>query len=100
MVQTTILANARLVLEAETLTGHVVLTDGIITAIGQGKVLPKEAVDCAGDWFSPGLIETSCPNVLWDSVVGMTGTMIASAARNTFSDRVEILGGQSSRITS
>ena len=35
MVQTTILANARLVLQAETLTGHVVLTDGIITGIGQ-----------------------------------------------------------------
>ena len=63
MAQTTILANARLVLEAETLTGHVVLTDGIITEIGQGKVLPKGAVDCAGDWLSPGLIELHTDNL-------------------------------------
>ena len=57
MVTTTILANARLVLETETRMGHVVMTDGVITDMGLG------AVDCDGDFLSPGLIELHTDNL-------------------------------------
>ncbi len=63
MVETTILANARLVLETETVTGHVVLKDGLIAEIGQGTAVPKGALDCDGDWLSPGLIELHTDNL-------------------------------------
>jgi len=63
MADTTILANARLVLQTGALTGHVVIRDGIITDIGSGAAIPTGAVDCAGDWLSPGLIELHTDNL-------------------------------------
>ncbi len=42
----------------------------------------------------------SCSKVRYESVVGMTGTKTASAHLKTFSESVEIVGGQSRMITS
>ena len=63
MTQDTILANATLVLQDLTVTGHVVLRDGVIADIDTGKALPKGAQDCEGDVVAPGLIELHTDNL-------------------------------------
>ena len=57
-----ILANARLVLPTEVIHGHLVLRDGLIAEIGQGRALPAGALDCQGDLLMPGLIELHTDN--------------------------------------
>ena len=57
-----ILANATLVLPGETRRGHVVIRGGEIAEIGSGAV-PAGAVDCEGDFLSPGLIELHTDNL-------------------------------------
>lgn len=59
----TILANAMLVLPDEVVAGHLVLRDGRIAAIGQGRSVPSGAIDCGGDLLSPGLIELHTDNL-------------------------------------
>jgi alpha-D-ribose 1-methylphosphonate 5-triphosphate diphosphatase len=61
--QDLVLANARLVLEAETLTGSLLVRDGRIEAVDSGARLPAGAVDCEGDWLAPGLIELHTDNL-------------------------------------
>ncbi|MBY5934711.1 alpha-D-ribose 1-methylphosphonate 5-triphosphate diphosphatase [Tateyamaria omphalii] len=63
MTQDTILANARLVLPDEVITGHVVLRDGVIAEIGTGAAVPAGALDCEGDYLAPGLIELHTDNL-------------------------------------
>lgn len=63
MTQDTILANAKLVLPAEVVTGHVVLRDGMISEIGTGASVPAGALDCRGDFLAPGLIELHTDNL-------------------------------------
>jgi alpha-D-ribose 1-methylphosphonate 5-triphosphate diphosphatase len=59
----TVLANARLVLPDEVVTGSVCLRDGRIAAIEPGAAVPRGATDCAGDWLAPGLIELHTDNL-------------------------------------
>ncbi|HET7408897.1 MAG TPA: alpha-D-ribose 1-methylphosphonate 5-triphosphate diphosphatase, partial [Paracoccaceae bacterium] len=59
----TVLANARLVLPDEVVTGALVIRDGRIAAIDQGPAVPRGAVDCGGDYLSPGLIELHTDNL-------------------------------------
>ncbi len=59
----TILANATLVLEDETITGHLRLSGGIIADIGTGAGVPPGAIDCGGDIVAPGLIELHTDNL-------------------------------------
>lgn len=59
----TILANATLVLPAETLRGQIRLRDGIIADIAGGAQLPVGAIDCGGDLVLPGLIELHTDNL-------------------------------------
>ncbi|MCB6179782.1 alpha-D-ribose 1-methylphosphonate 5-triphosphate diphosphatase [Rhodobacter sp. Har01] len=59
----TILANARLVLPDEVLTGSLKMTDGRITAIDPGGAVPPGALDCGGDLVMPGLIELHTDNL-------------------------------------
>ncbi|HMM08353.1 MAG TPA: alpha-D-ribose 1-methylphosphonate 5-triphosphate diphosphatase [Paracoccus solventivorans] len=59
----TILANATLVLPAETLRGHIRLRDGIVADIAGGAQLPAGAIDCGGDLVLPGLIELHTDNL-------------------------------------
>ena len=60
---TLVLANARLVLEAETVTGSLVVRDGRIAAIDTGAAVPPGAEDCDGDLLAPGLIELHTDNL-------------------------------------
>lgn len=59
----TILANAMLVLPTEVVAGHLVLRDGRIAEIGQGRAIPAGATDCGGDLLAPGLIELHTDNL-------------------------------------
>ena len=63
MTQDLILANARLVLEDEVVTGHIRVQDGWIADIGHGTAIPAGAVDCNGDYLAPGLIELHTDNL-------------------------------------
>ncbi|MEX0310316.1 MAG: alpha-D-ribose 1-methylphosphonate 5-triphosphate diphosphatase [Tateyamaria sp.] len=63
MTQDTILANARLVLPTEVITGHVCIRDGLIADIGSGSAVPAGALDCDGDFVAPGLIELHTDNL-------------------------------------
>lgn len=59
----TILANARLVLSDEVVTGSITLRDGLIAAIDTGARLARGALDCDGDLVMPGLIELHTDNL-------------------------------------
>jgi alpha-D-ribose 1-methylphosphonate 5-triphosphate diphosphatase len=59
----TILANARLVLPGETVTGSLLLREGRIAAIDTGTAIPPGAQDMAGDLLMPGLIELHTDNL-------------------------------------
>ena len=50
MTQHIILANAKLVLPNEILTGSLAIKEGIITAIDQGATVPKGAINWVGDY--------------------------------------------------
>ena len=58
-----VLANARLVLPDEVLTGSLVIEDGSIAGIGTGGHVPAGATDCEGDLLVPGLIELHTDNL-------------------------------------
>ena len=58
-----ILANARLVLEDEVVSGGLVVRDGRIAAIDTGSSVPPGAEDCGGDHLAPGLIELHTDNL-------------------------------------
>ncbi|MEL7211931.1 MAG: alpha-D-ribose 1-methylphosphonate 5-triphosphate diphosphatase [Pseudomonadota bacterium] len=57
------LANARLVLSDEVLTGSVTIEQGVISEISEGDQVPSGAVDCGGDFVLPGLVELHTDNV-------------------------------------
>lgn len=57
------LANARLVLGDEVVTGSLTVKDGKIVALDQGLGVPAGAVDCDGDYVAPGLIELHTDNL-------------------------------------
>ena len=57
------LANARLVLPDQVLTGAITIADGQIVEIREGDAIPAGAVDCAGDLVTPGLVELHTDNL-------------------------------------
>ena len=59
----TVLANARLVLPDEIVTGALVIEGETIVAIDQGGSVPPGAMDCEGDYLAPGLIELHTDNL-------------------------------------
>ncbi|MEM6621760.1 MAG: alpha-D-ribose 1-methylphosphonate 5-triphosphate diphosphatase [Pseudomonadota bacterium] len=61
--QTTVLANARLVLPDEVVTGSLVIQGEEIAATDTGAGVPNGAIDCAGDYVAPGLIELHTDNL-------------------------------------
>lgn len=63
MTQTTILANARLVLADEVISGSLTFADGVITSVDQGTNVPTGAIDCDGDYVVPGLVELHTDNL-------------------------------------
>ena len=58
-----VLANARLVLADEVLSGAIRFEDGVITDITSGTAVPAGAIDCGGDHVVPGLIELHTDNL-------------------------------------
>ncbi|WP_102108344.1 alpha-D-ribose 1-methylphosphonate 5-triphosphate diphosphatase [Oceaniglobus roseus] len=63
MTEETILANARLILRDEVITGALRLKAGRIAGIEQGGAVPKGATDLGGDYLSPGLVELHTDNL-------------------------------------
>ena len=63
MTEELCLANATLVLPGETVTGSLRVVDGTIMAVDTGRSIPKDAVDCEGDFVAPGLIELHTDNL-------------------------------------
>jgi alpha-D-ribose 1-methylphosphonate 5-triphosphate diphosphatase len=57
------LANATLVLQDKVITGCLTIRDGIITDISEGNDVPQGAIDCAGDYVLPGLVELHTDNL-------------------------------------
>lgn len=57
------LANARLVLEDQVVHGSITIEQGVISDITEGDAVPSGAVDCAGDYVLPGLVELHTDNV-------------------------------------
>lgn len=58
-----ILANARLIGEEAITTGSLTVVDGVIADIAEGARVPVGAIDCGGDFLSPGLIELHTDNL-------------------------------------
>jgi alpha-D-ribose 1-methylphosphonate 5-triphosphate diphosphatase len=58
-----VLANARLVLADEVVTGSVALRGGVITAVDTGAGVPAGAYDCDGAVVVPGLVELHTDNL-------------------------------------
>ncbi len=63
MTEEMILANATLVLPDETVTGRVRVVGDSIADIDTGASVPPGAVDCEGDYISPGLVELHTDNL-------------------------------------
>ncbi|MDI3337882.1 alpha-D-ribose 1-methylphosphonate 5-triphosphate diphosphatase [Defluviimonas aestuarii] len=59
----TVLANAKIVLPTEVISGSLALRDGVITDIAQGATVLPGAIDCEGDLVMPGLIELHTDNL-------------------------------------
>ncbi|MEO1460173.1 MAG: alpha-D-ribose 1-methylphosphonate 5-triphosphate diphosphatase, partial [Pseudomonadota bacterium] len=57
------LANARLVLGEEVVTGSLRIEDGRIADMGTGAGVPPGAEDCAGQYLIPGLVELHTDNL-------------------------------------
>lgn len=74
--------NARIVTVDEEFTGCVHIDDGIIRAVDRGTTSVAAAIDWAGDWLMPGLVELHTDNlekhlmprlgVLWNAHSAMT----------------------------
>lgn len=63
MTQETILANAKLILGDEVVTGSLRMRDGMLIEMGTGTCVPKDAVDC--DVLALG----KCADVVWVSCI-------------------------------
>lgn len=63
MSQELILANARLILPNEIITGSLCVRDGVIADISSGAHMPKSAIDVQADFVAPGLIELHTDNL-------------------------------------
>lgn len=57
------LANANIVTPTEVVTGALLVENGVIVEIAAGDNIPKGAVDCDGDYVTPGLIELHTDNL-------------------------------------
>jgi alpha-D-ribose 1-methylphosphonate 5-triphosphate diphosphatase len=62
-VTESVLANARIVLPDEVITGTIAIRDGVIADIASGPAVPPGATDCDGDLLMPGLIELHTDNL-------------------------------------
>jgi len=59
----TILANARLILPDQVVTGAIVIDEGRIAEIWPGEAVPAGALDMGGDFLAPGMVELHTDNL-------------------------------------
>lgn len=59
----TILTNARLILEDEVVTGTIAFDENGIRSVDQGRSSLPEAIDIQGDYVAPGLVEMHTDNM-------------------------------------
>lgn len=57
------LTNARLILDGEVSRGTIHIADNLIVSIDLGETIHTNAIDCGGDFLSPGLIELHTDNL-------------------------------------
>lgn len=57
------LANARLVLQDQILTGSIRIEKGVITEIAEGDQTPSGSIDAMGDFVMPGMVELHTDNL-------------------------------------
>ena len=63
MTNETLFANAQVILPGETIIGQVLVRGGLIADIASGETVPPGAIDWAGDYLCPGLIELHTDNL-------------------------------------
>src|SRR5262249_46200828 len=63
MTAETVLCHARIVTDDEVVEGSLLLRDGCIGAIDSGSSAVPGAIDCAGDYLIPGMIELHTDNL-------------------------------------
>ena len=63
MTSRTTFANAKIILPDEVVVGCVTIEEGEIAEIGTGAAVPAGAIDCEGDYLSPGLIDLHTDNL-------------------------------------
>lgn len=63
MSEELILTNARIVTADDVIAGTVVVRDGVIAELGPAASRAPRAVDCAGDYLLPGLVELHTDNL-------------------------------------
>ncbi|CUH43076.1 alpha-D-ribose 1-methylphosphonate 5-triphosphate diphosphatase [Ruegeria atlantica] len=63
MTEEMILANATLVLPDETVVGSLRIVGDTIAEVATGPAVPAGAIDCAGDYVCPGLVELHTDNL-------------------------------------
>jgi alpha-D-ribose 1-methylphosphonate 5-triphosphate diphosphatase len=120
--QDAVLTNARLVLEDRVIDGTIVIEHGTITRIDEGGTSLPGAIDLAGDYLLPGLVELHTdnlekhfvprPGTRWPAMAAVVGhdAQVASAGITTVfdalcvgetssgGDRLEILAGMANSI--
>jgi alpha-D-ribose 1-methylphosphonate 5-triphosphate diphosphatase len=97
-----ILTNARIVLADRVIHGTVVVRDGCIAVVAEGRSGAPGAIDCGGDYVVPGLIElhtdnlekhfTPRPGVRWPKAAAMMAhdAQMAAAGITTVYDAISI----------
>lgn len=63
MTQDITFANAQVIGPDAAFTGYVAVSDGRIAEVGEGDAVPAGAIDLAGDYLAPGLVELHTDNV-------------------------------------
>jgi alpha-D-ribose 1-methylphosphonate 5-triphosphate diphosphatase len=59
----TVLTNTRAVLADRVIEGTILMRDGLIADISEGRSVASSAIDCDGDYLIPGLIELHTDNL-------------------------------------
>ena len=97
-----ILTNGRLVLADRIVTGSIVVEDGVITAIDEGPSQAAGAIDLAGDFLLPGLVELHTdnlekhfiprPGTKWPALAAIVGhdAQVAAAGITTVFDALSV----------
>ena len=99
---TTVLANARVILETSDFIGSIEFDQSGIQRIDEGRSVPSYAVDCHGDYVCAGLIELHTdnlerhlqprPGVFWDTKAAVTShdRELAGAGITTVFDALRV----------